>query len=201
MNSKSAPLSAPWCSLRTVLDAHTPANIATAIEQHGIWVYDRFNRRVKASPLPSDEFSQARALDLIGEWQAELNDPGPTYSWDHPRFELEVHPTQRFGWPESELPNFTGNAKAVNSKTSCTPKTTWTKDEWIEVAQQEASVILKNERRLGVDPKQDALAKDVMNVLAKKGVKTSRGAISSENITREALAGNWWRKNRLKPNL
>jgi hypothetical protein len=189
----------PWRALRDLLDQRSPAVIATAIEQHGVWVYDRFNRRVKASTDTNDEYSQARALDLVAEWQAELSDPGPKYSWDDERFELEGHPTQQFGWPESRLPNLSACVKAVNPKSTNTPKTTKTKDEWIQVAQQEALVILKNERRQGLDPKQDALAKDVAKVLQDKSVRTIRGAITSENIMREALAGDWWRNTRQRP--
>ena len=191
----------PWHALRDLLDQRSPAVIATAIEQHGVWVYDRFNRRVKASTDTNDEYSQARALDLVADWQAELSDPGPNYSWDDERFELEGHPTQQFGWPDSKLPNFSACAKAVNPKNINTLKTTKTKDEWIQVAQQEALVILKNERRQGVDPKQDALAKDVAKVLQDKGIRSIRGAITSENIMREALAGDWWRETRQRPSI
>ena len=188
-----------WRSLRELLDKHSPAVVATAIERHGVFVYDRYKRIVKAFPESNNKYSQAKALDLIAEWQTELDDPDPTYSWDHPRFELEDHPTQRFGWPEGQLPNFVTQAKTVNQQNLKTPKTIWTKYEWINVAQQEALVILKNERIKGVDPKQNALAKDVMKVLAKMGVRTSRGDITWENVKREALAGDWWRKTRLRP--
>ena len=188
-----------WRSLRELLDKHSPAVVATAIERHGVFVYDRYKRIVKAFPESNNKYSQAKALDLIAEWQTELDDPDPTYSWDHPRFELEDHPTQHFGWPEGQLPNFSAQAKTVSPQNLNTPKTISTKDEWIEVAQQEALVILKIERVKGVDPKQNALAKDVMKVLANMGVRTSRGDITWENIKREALAGDWWRKTRLRP--
>jgi hypothetical protein len=188
-----------WCSLRELLEKHSPADVATAIERHGVFVFDRFNRIVKASPESNDQYSQAKALDLIADWQAELNDPDPTYSWDHPRFELEGHPTQHFGWPEGQLPNFSTQAKAVNLLNLNTPKKIWTKDDWIAVAKQEAQTILNKERMQGVEPKQDALAKDVAKTLGKLGVRTTRGDITWENVKREALAGDWWRKTRQRP--
>jgi len=55
---------------------------------------------------------------------------------------------------------------------------------------------LIDERRKGVEPKQDALAKDVKDVLDSLGVKTARGPITWENIKRMALAGDWWRATR-----
>jgi hypothetical protein len=188
-----------WRSMRELLENHSPAVLATAIERHGVFVYDRYNRIVKASPESDDEYSQAKALDLIADWQAELNDPNPTYSWDHPRFELEDHPTQHFGWPEGQLPNFSAQAQTLNTQNLNTPKRIWTKDEWKKVAQQEALVILKNERIKGVEPKQNALAKDVAKTLSSMGVRTSRGDITWENVKREALAGDWWRKTRQRP--
>ena len=188
-----------WRSLRELLEKHSPAVLATAIERHGVFVFDRFKRTVKASPEPNDKYSQTKALDLIADWQAELNDPDPTYSWDHPRFELEGHPTQHFGWPEGQLPDLSAQAKTVNTQNLNTPKTIWTKDEWIDAAQQEAQVILNKERIKGLDPKQDALAKEVAKTLSITGVRTSRGNIKWENVKREALAGDWWRKTRLRP--
>ena len=73
-----------WRSLRELLEQNSPAVIASAIERHGVFVYDRYNRVVKASPESKDDYSQAKALDLIADWQAELSDPGPTYSWGGP---------------------------------------------------------------------------------------------------------------------
>ena len=188
-----------WRSLRELLEKHSPAALATAIERHGVFVSDQYNRIVKASPESNNEYSQAKALDLIADWQAELNNPNPTYSWDHPRFEFEDHPTQYFGWPERQLPNFSAQAKTLNTQNLNTPKTIWTTDEWIKVAQQEALVILKNERMKGVETKQDALAKDVAKTLSSMGVRTSRGDITWENVRREALAGDWWGKTRQRP--
>jgi hypothetical protein len=185
-----------WRSLRELLEQNSPAVIASAIERHGVFVYDRYNRVVKASPESNDNYSQAKALDLIADWQAELSDPSPTYSWEHPRFELEDHPTQRFGWPAGELPNFIAQIKAVNPQNLNTPK-----KMWIKVAQQEALVILSEERKKGIEPKQDALAKEVAKTLSSMGVRTSRGDITWENIKREALAGEWWRKTRQRPHI
>jgi len=190
-----------WRSLRELLEQNSPAVIASAIERHGVFVYDRYNRVVKASPESNDNYSQAKALDLIADWQAELSDPSPTYSWEHPRFELEDHPTQRFGWPAGELPNFSAQVNVVNPQNQNTPKKIWKMDEWIKVAQQEALVILSEERKKGIEPKQDALAKEVAKTLSSMGVSTSRGGITWENVKREALAGEWWRKTRQRPTI
>jgi hypothetical protein len=185
-----------WRSLRELLEKHSPAVLATAIERHGVFVYDRYNRIVKASPESNNKNSQAKALDLIADWQTELNDPNPTYSWDHPRFELEDHPTQHFGWPEGQLPNFNPSEKLKSLQSSDSPKKTWTKDEWIMTAQDEALKILKTERQKGVEPKLDAITNEVRNALQLLGVKTIRGELEAENIKRMALAGKWWTKNK-----
>jgi len=188
-----------WRSLRELLEKHLPAVIATAIERHGVFVCDRYNRIVKASTESNDEYSQAKALDLIADWQAELNDPDPTYSWDHPRFEFEDHPTQRFGWLNKNLPKFNSSESDTASKTPQTPKTTWSKREWVQEAQDEALIIYKEHQQKNVITKQETLARDVAKVLRDKGVRTIRGEITSENIMREALAGDWWGKHHKDP--
>ena len=194
MSTTTKSLDYQWHSLRSLLEKHSPADIATAIEKYGVCVYDRFNRVVTASDEIAGEYSQTKALNLVADWQAELNDPGTSYSWEHQRYDLEDHPTERFGWPDSKLPNFNVSAKSEKTKNSQVTKSTWTSIEWIEAAQTEATKILNDERRKGVEPKQDALAKDVKDVLDSLGVKTARGPVTWKNIKRMALAGNWWRE-------
>ena len=194
MSTTTKSLDDQWHSLRSLLEKYSPADIATAIEKYGVCVYDRFNRVVTASNEIADEYSQANALNLVADWQAELNDPGPSYSWDHQRYDLETHPTERFGWPDNKLPNFNVPTKSEKPKNSQVTKSTWTSSEWIQAAQTEATRILNDERRKGVEPKQDALAKDEKDALESLGVKTARGPITWENIKRMALAGNWWRE-------
>jgi hypothetical protein len=194
MSSTSNP-SDEWRALRELLEKHSPADIATAIELNGVFVCDRYNRIVKASFESTDEYSQSKALDLVADWQAELNDPGPEFSWDHERYDFDTHPTQRFGWPNSKLPKFNLPVKETASSTPHTPKTTWSKQEWVQEAQDEALKIYKHQQQQNMQPKQETLAKDVAKVLRDKGVRTIRGAITSKNIMREALAGDWWGKH------
>ena len=188
-----------WRALRELLEKHSPADIATAIERHGVFVSDRYGRIVKASSESNDEYSQARALDLVADWQAELNDPGPEFSWNHERFDFDTHPTQRFGWNHANLPKFNAPEKDITSKTPHTPKTTWSKQEWVQEAQDAALAIYKNQHQKNVRLKQETLARDVAKVLRDRGVRTIRGAITSENIKREALAGEWWTKHHKRP--
>lgn len=198
MSSNSNSLN-EWLALRELLEKHSPADIATAIERHGVFVSDRYGRIVKAAPDSNDEYSQARALDLVAAWQAELNDPGPEFSWDHERYDFDTHPTQQFGWPASKLPKLDSPVKDLASNTTHTPKTTWSKQEWVEEARGEALKIYKHQQQQNVQPKQETLARDVAKVLRDKGVRTIRGEISSENIMREALAGDWWGKHHKRP--
>ena len=118
MSTTTKSLDDQWHSLRSLLENHSPADIATAIEKYGVCVYDRFNRVVTASNEIADEYSQANALNLVADWQAELNDPGPSYSWDHQRYDIETHPTERFGWPDNKLPNFNVPTKSEKPKNS-----------------------------------------------------------------------------------
>ena len=95
-----------WISLLLCVRTYKANVLATAIERDGIFVYDRFNRRVAANDgSSSDSNSKNHALDLIASVAEEERDPGPIYSWDHERWEFDDHPLQRFGWPEGSLPD------------------------------------------------------------------------------------------------
>ena len=191
------PVDEKWHSLRSLLEEYSPSLLASAIEKNGIWVIDRYNRKVKASVGATDNYSQSKALDLVADWAAELSDPSPTYSWNHERFELEPHPTQRFGWLGTTLPSFTD----LSVSTFSHKKRPSQKQEWIALARAEAEAVLKRERTKGLNPKQDYVAKAVAKALADRGITTNRGAISAANVNREALSGEFWGKTRLKPEI
>ena len=185
----------PWYSLRHLLEKHSTASIATAIEIHGIWVLDRYRRKAKASVEVKNDYSQSKALDLVADWAEEMDDPNPTYSWDHERFDLVSHPTERFGWPAHALPSFTDlkdSTLKTNSRVS-------QKKYWVAAAHKEAEAVLMRERSKGHEPKQENVAKEVSRALASKGIKTKRGAISALNVQREALTGDFWQKSRPRP--
>jgi hypothetical protein len=186
-------------SLRDLLKVHSPAILATAIETSGVFTYDRFHRVVPAAVDCEYEYSQEHAIALLADWQSELDNPGPIYSWDDERYELMQHPTEKFGWPEGELPPLDGSV-SLAIKTS-PPIRFSLRDTWIDTAKQEAKNILAQNRAIGIEPKQDQVAKDVANALKALGIKASRGDISWQNIKREALAGDFWRRTRPTPKI
>ena len=95
-----------WISLLICVESYKASVLATAIEQHGIFVNDRFNRRVEATDGPSSDLdSKNHALHLIASVAEEERNPAPNPSWEHERWEFEDHPLQRFGWPEGSLPD------------------------------------------------------------------------------------------------
>lgn len=95
-----------WVSLLLCVETYKARALATAIEQYGIFAYDRFNRLVVATDGPSsDSDSKNYALDLLASVAEEERNPGPIPSWEHERWELEDHPLQRFGWPKESLPD------------------------------------------------------------------------------------------------
>ena len=95
-----------WISLLLCVETYKANVLATAIEQYGLFVYDRFNRRIAATEGPSsDIYTKNYALDLIASAAEEERNPGPKPSWDHERWEFEDHPLQRFGWPNETLPD------------------------------------------------------------------------------------------------
>lgn len=116
-----------WYSLSLLLDHYTPATLANAIEMHGIVVIDSVGRRVAASANPkSDVRSAAYAISLLEARYAELENPGPEYSWDAERWDTEPHPTYYFGWPAESLPDFESLPVAQSAKQSNSAAKDWT---------------------------------------------------------------------------
>ena len=108
-----------WISLLLCVETYKANILATAIERDGIFVIDRFNRRVPVTDsLDSDPCSKKYALNLIASVAEEERNPGPIPEWDHERWELEDHPLQRFGWPEESLPDLEAlnNSRNVNAQ-------------------------------------------------------------------------------------
>ncbi len=98
-----------WYSLAEMLELYSPAVVSTGIEQSGIWVIDRFGRRVKAVEGSVDDiYTQQYALELVAARHGELQNPSPEYSWESERWDAETHPTYTFGWPAEEVPSFKG---------------------------------------------------------------------------------------------
>ena len=114
-----------WISLLLCVETYKSKVLATAIEQYGLFVYDRFNRRVPANDgLSSELDSKNYALDLIASVAEEERNPGPIPSWNHERWEFEDHPLQRFGWPEESLPDLEAIKNSDFSKNATSIK--WT---------------------------------------------------------------------------
>jgi hypothetical protein len=96
-----------WFSLNSLLELYGPAVLATTIEERGVMVIDPFGRVRWADAMSRDDYSRCKALDLLADRQAEIENPGPDFpSWESDRYELEPHPLDRFGWATDALPSF-----------------------------------------------------------------------------------------------
>lgn len=125
-----------WYSMLNLLEYYSTAKIADAIDAFGIYVIDNYGREVIASDGSElDPKSVAFAKALLAERYAELENPGPEYSWKHERWETEPHPTHYFGWPEASLPDFNLTTQSGGSKALSKVDASWTKrsaQEFIE---------------------------------------------------------------------
>lgn len=99
----------PWVTLAELLKSGvSEAVLATAIEKGGVYVYDRFGRRVVAKDDgPEPNISKQRALDLLADHYEYLTNtqiPDELASdnlfYDEPDF-------YKFGWPRDETPDLT----------------------------------------------------------------------------------------------
>lgn len=87
-----------WYSLRELLDFYSPGVLATAIKKYGICTDDRHGLTIRCTTTDNTE-KYEQALELLADWQSELDDPGPEYSWDSDRYDDGSHPTERWYWP------------------------------------------------------------------------------------------------------
>jgi hypothetical protein len=85
-------------SLRLLLDFYSPSILATAIEKHGIYTKDRYGRTIHCTAKENTE-QYERVLDVLADWQSEIDDPGHQYSWNSERYCDGSHPTERWLLP------------------------------------------------------------------------------------------------------
>lgn len=106
-----------WMSLADLLSNKMEvAALATAIEEKGIYTWDRFGRMIKATKGDANDlYSQARAFDLLtlvykNAVDAQNNiDSGVGHGARHAVdcfIEDFDGPLVRFGWPSDECPDF-----------------------------------------------------------------------------------------------
>ncbi len=108
-----------WYSLWLLLHTYRAKVLATAIEHHGLFVLDRFDRPTSTSGKPdTHDESSNHALDLLAAIAAEERHPGPVSTLDHEKWEFESHPLERFGWTKSHLPDFEKIANTDDTKLS-----------------------------------------------------------------------------------
>jgi hypothetical protein len=96
-----------WYTLFYLIANYKPAVLATAIENSGVYVIDSVGRLNQAAMGTStDPYSAAYAIKLLACAYAELEEAPHLLSWRSERYDIEEHPLERFGWPLSDLPNF-----------------------------------------------------------------------------------------------
>lgn len=106
----------PFTSLHQLLytDDHqvalsAPSAIATAIENHGIWGWDRFGRFKFFAP---DSVEAQKALDMVAieyEYQNQSQPHSLEQEHFHDMFDTE-HPALGLGWAEDKKPAFTSDS-------------------------------------------------------------------------------------------
>ncbi len=97
----------PFLTLTYLIDnGKSVATLATAIEQHGIYTWDRFGRFGLASD--AGKIEALRLLEVVHEWDLK----GGAASHEDPRSPHEQHgderynPWGRFGWATEVAPDF-----------------------------------------------------------------------------------------------
>jgi hypothetical protein len=109
-----------FCSFVYLLNSgFTVGQLASALEEHGVWGWDQFGRYkrfqgIEGSSNPKPEEGAPSALKALADvYQDQLSTPaGKLFSWaDY--FANPAHPIHFFGWPSDALPEFK-NANDLN---------------------------------------------------------------------------------------
>lgn len=114
----------PFVCLRDVLKSRSPGigTLATAIEQNGIYTWDRFGRFGHA-----DERAKNRALDALAEHYKYsyfflIRHLGDTPDYGEKEHDVAMAIMQRFGWPSDQCPDFDAIRKGLGSREPPKPK-------------------------------------------------------------------------------
>lgn len=141
-SSKSAPKTAPvWTasedvklpdggetgthSLRRLLDFYSPGVLATAIKEYGIYTNDRHGLSIRCTKTHNTEQFE-RVLTLLADWQAELDDPGPEYTWDFERYDDGSHPTESWWLVQKDVNHLDEIRDSLDKSSPYTEGDRWT---------------------------------------------------------------------------
>lgn len=180
-----------WIPLPWLVKDFSVAELATTIEEHGIYCIDGFGRRVKAHEKSKDEkdFKSAEyALCRLEGIYSDQVDPGPDDPYADEFDRSDEDPLLLLGWPEDACP-------LINFKSNLPPKYDLSKN-WLELAVEIAEDIYRsNMTKSNVKGKLDDYADLVHKEFVKYNIKASHGEIPSPGyIKREALQGDrWWK--------
>jgi len=99
-----------YCLKDLLVQGTDLAVLATAIEQHGLFGFDRFGR---CGAIKPSSYDAERALDALARVHAEINDIDG--SSVYPGWEFEDYPSDlcSYGWYEAELPDFKAIFKEI----------------------------------------------------------------------------------------
>lgn len=159
-------------SLRLLLDFYSPGVLVTAVEKHGIHTCDRYGREIHCTKADITEQLE-RALALLADWQAELDDPGPEYSWDSEKYYGGDHPTESWWLPDKVV-------KRLNEIRDSPVAFKETIEErrarlgWKGVLQEEATKLVLDAERNG-DPNWTKISVNLEEWAVENELKTDKG--------------------------
>lgn len=159
-------------SLSLLLNFYSPGVLATAIEKHGIFKNERFNRQIHCTNKENVE-DYEQALALLADRQSELNDPGPVYSWNAERYDDGSHPTE-YWWLKADVIEELKVLKATSETIQTSQGTTSNQAirSWKELIQDEAEKLCLEIEAKGGKPNFRALAGVLADWAKANGITT-----------------------------
>jgi len=187
-----------WISIEHLLHRYTIPVMAEAVDRSNVQCLDATGRRILATDGDeNDIYSKAFAkkhlairISVDGSSSAQID----IYE---ERLAIEGSPLEKFGWPKDNLPDFKSLNPHVTSAKSTTQITSKANvKSWIDSARAIAKSYIEEHQKSNLFPPQNDVSDHVAEELRKQSIHGPNGPVSSSYVKRQAIQGDWWKKNK-----
>ncbi len=189
-----------WVSVEHLLHKYTVPVLAEAIDKHDVQVIDKTGRKIYATDGDeNDIYSKAYAKKNLAACNPINSGLFERIKVFEESIDVENNPLDFFGWPKDCLPVF---KKIKPHVASTQPKSapeeirTGKVNSWVSSAQEIAKSYVEKHKKNDLYPTQNDVSKYVADELRKQSIHGPNGPVSSSYVKRQAIQGDWWKKNK-----
>ena len=187
MNNQKQYQVRKWNSLAGLIDEYSIADLVTAIEREGLYVWDAFGRIVIADTQSTNDRSQKKALEHLADVYSAQQNPGPEDYLSDDFNRSDEDPLNKFGWPESNFPEIRIPLKKSTNIDKTKP--------WKEIAREIAEELYQTTKKAtGSKGRLEDYSAHIEKIFIQESImSTHEKQLSKNYISREALQSDkWW---------